>query len=196
MDRIIWDEAEIRREFLRLDRITGLNGGTLPIRFHKRGRAVGKFGYSKSGRMFFSFHSQYFDDPTIPPEALMDTVRHEYAHFMDYKNRGKSGHGKEWKLCCLAVGALPEQYFSMERVWRISERRLREEKRNELFDTCTAGMRIDHPRFGPGVVLLIRGCGLNRIAEVRFAGSEVKSLGLGWVCDYCPIQPGERENCA
>ena len=190
MDGFIWTEEEIRKEIRRMDKITGLNGAALPIQFHKRGRAVGRFCYSKSGKdVFFSFNTTYYTNPTIPREALTDTVRHEYAHYMDYMNRGTSGHGKDWKQCCLVVGALPERYFNMERVWRISDRQLAERKRNELFDNVRAGMAINHPRFGTGVIARIRGVGLNRIAEVRFETLGEKSLGLGWVCDLCLAEP-------
>lgn len=195
MERIIWTEEEIRKEIRKLDRITGLNGVDVPIRFHKRGRAVGRFSYTEDRVRNFSFNTIYFDDSTMPPEVLRDVIRHEYAHFMDFINRGKSSHGKEWKQCCLIVGALPQQYFSAERVWRISARRQREAERCAQFDAVSAGMRIDHPRFGGGVIAVIRGAGLNRIADVAFCG-EVKSLGLGWVCDHCPPETAREQSCA
>lgn len=196
MDRILWTAEEIRKEIRKLDKITGLAGAELPIHFHKRGRAVGRFSYSSEGSLSFSFNTQYFDDPTMPPEVLLDVVRHEYAHYMDYIDRGKSGHGKSWKMCCLVVGALPLRYFSMERVWRISELRQQRQKRNEQFDAVSAGMYVSHPRFGSGRIVCIRGTELNRVAEVTFANGDRKSLGLGWVCDHCPPEVVPERECA
>ena len=197
MEPVIRDELTVRleiyNELRRLDRITNLKGVLVPVHFHERGLAVGKFCHNKSKYMCFSFHRSYFTDPAMPPEVLMNTVRHEYAHYMDYMNRGKSGHGKPWKQCCLIVGAQPVQYFDKEWVARLSARHQQNRLRNQLFDTCIAGMHIDHPRFGDGEIVRIYGTALNRVADVTFAEQAPKAISLDWLFSHCPPRTAAQD---
>ena len=78
----IWNEAAIRKEFARLDAKTGLKGATLPISFSNAKCTLGS--YSSAGGGAFRFSRHYFDDPLWPIEEALDTIRHEYAHYMDH----------------------------------------------------------------------------------------------------------------
>ena len=47
---------------------------------------------------------------------VIDVLLHEIAHaitFIRYANTVR-GHGPEWKRCCVAIGAKPEQYYKGE----------------------------------------------------------------------------------
>ena len=78
----IWTETAIRKEFARLDAKTGLKGATLPISFGNAKCTLGS--YSSAGGGAFRFSRHYFDDPLWPIEEALDTIRHEYAHYMDH----------------------------------------------------------------------------------------------------------------
>lgn len=43
----------------------------------------------------------------INEEAIRDTILHEIAHALDYKNRGKSNHDAQWKKIAYAIGCVP-----------------------------------------------------------------------------------------
>ena len=76
-----WPEERIRQELQRLDKLTGLNGNALPIKFTYSNYMVGSFHvYDKN--QWFEFSRAYFEDPGTPEQANLDTIRHEYAHYM------------------------------------------------------------------------------------------------------------------
>ena len=103
----IFDEEMIRAELRRLDMKTGLHAADLPIKFGKARCTLGRFSYPSEDRMEFYFSNYYFQDPMHPIEEKLDTIRHEYAHYMDYMINGSSSHGPSWKNCCRIVGAIP-----------------------------------------------------------------------------------------
>lgn len=44
-----------------------------------------------------------------PDHIIINTMRHEIAHAVDYKRRGRSDHGWQWKNVALEVGANPDR---------------------------------------------------------------------------------------
>jgi predicted SprT family Zn-dependent metalloprotease len=42
-------------------------------------------------------------------ESVEDTIRHEIAHALAYRNCGHTGHGKPWQEACTITGARPER---------------------------------------------------------------------------------------
>lgn len=193
MGHEIMNEDAIRQEMRRLDERTHLAGAEVPIRFYKKGKALGKFSWSSSGKIGFSFNQEHFSNPDMVPEVLLDTVRHEYAHYMDYMNRGMSSHDKEWKKCCKIVGAIPDRYYNETQARYTIERVRRREQLNQQLSRYTAGMVLNHPRFGLGKIARILGDGLNRFAEVEF-DQGMKNIGLRWAESHCPA--ALEKNCA
>ena len=86
-----WTEDLIRNELRRLDEITGLKGSELPIHF---GNAVSYLAMFCAGeKMYFLFSNYYFKNPKIADETALNTIRHEYAHYLAYVLYGDCSHG-------------------------------------------------------------------------------------------------------
>lgn len=103
---------DIRKEYERLDKITGLHiskevGLDVTSRCTRR-RGVYK-RISKNGVLK---HEEIVISNFVlaePPESFFDTIRHEYAHAMDRRLNGpyNPSHGESWKRCCKVVGCAP-----------------------------------------------------------------------------------------
>jgi predicted SprT family Zn-dependent metalloprotease len=55
--------------------------------------------------------SKFFFDK-VSPAQIVDTIRHEIAHALDFKRNGSSSHGPKWKAIAVEVGAKPERCCS------------------------------------------------------------------------------------
>ncbi|MEL7302035.1 MAG: SprT-like domain-containing protein, partial [Pseudomonadota bacterium] len=49
--------------------------------------------------------------PSLPPDEVEDTIRHEIAHAIDGERRGRTNHDGAWKAVARACGARPERTF-------------------------------------------------------------------------------------
>lgn len=179
----IWSEAEIRKELTRLDAKTGLKGATLPITFSKARRTLGSYSSVDGGE--FQFSRYYFDDPSWPIEEALNTIRHEYAHYMDHMVYGNMGHGISWKKCCNEVGAMPIRCYSRERAKCYQDKHEAEQKQEEALAHYRTGSYIMHPRFSKGQIVEIVGADVDRYAVVDFKDMEPKKLLLRWVDENC-----------
>ena len=179
-----WTEFDIRAEIARLDAITGLNGAALPIKIGKARRSMGSFTYSTKIQ-YFTFSSVFFADEAFPEEQKLDTIRHEYAHYMNFARRTGQGHDAAWKKCCLEVGAYPERCVSNTRLELARKQQLERQARNAAYDGYRIGQLLEHPRFGWGVIVRIYGDGAQRNLEIRFDTHGLKRMGFQWVIDNC-----------
>lgn len=186
----VWDRAAICREIAVCDEMTGLRGKDLPIEFITNCRSLGRFSWSKSQGGRFQFNVDYFDDPTFPVEEAIDTIRHEYAHYIDREKFGKHGHGATWKKACRMVGANPSRFYSEENAKRHRQQHLEEQQRQMEYRAFCEGLEIVHPRFGTGSVLKINSDGGRSNLDVDFAACGVKKLGMGWVREHCAVHAG------
>lgn len=177
----IWNENNIRKELARLDAKTGLAGATLPITFSNAKCTLGS--YSAAGA--FRFSRKYFEDPSWPMEEALDTIRHEYAHYMDHMIYGNMGHGVTWKKCCLEVGALPVRCYSSERAKYYQVKHESERQKAASLDRYKVGSVIVHPKFGSGKIVEVVGDDARRFAVVAFKNMERKKLSLAWVDENC-----------
>ena len=112
----VWTEEGIQKELERLDAKTGMNGAGLPISFSNPKCTLGQYSSTDGGSFRFSNH--YYQDSTWPVEEALDTIRHEYAHYMDHMDHiiyRNLVHGSTWKKCCVSVGALPIHYYNEKR---------------------------------------------------------------------------------
>lgn len=183
-----WTESTIREELSRLDRKTGLKGSSLPINFNNAKSTLGLYSSVNGGS--FKFSNCYFQDPDWPVEEALDTIRHEYAHYMDHVLYGHGGHGPTWKLCCGVVGAMPIHCYNEKRADYYRQKHLKEDKLSEHYDTYSIGDAIEHPKFGTGIITDIFGESINRSVTIEFTSSGVKRLGLAWVdanCKQCNV---------
>lgn len=72
------------------------------------------FGYCSSKRKEIALSMRL---TKINDEAeVLDTIRHEIAHALDYIHHGKMGHGPTWRAWCLKTGANPKRTYSAEEV--------------------------------------------------------------------------------
>ncbi len=181
----IFDEEMIRAELRRLDMKTGLHAADLPIKFGKARCTLGRFSYPSEDKMEFYFSNYYFQDPMHPVEEKLDTIRHEYAHYMDYMLNGSSSHGSSWKNCCRLVGAFPTRCFSKQRSDSYLQKHEKERLLNEKYDVYVSGKKIMHPTFGEGTIVEIIGVGVSRIACVSFNGIGMKKLAISWIDLNC-----------
>lgn len=185
-NKYIWPEERVRAELRKMDKITGLKGAELPIRFNEAARTLGSFtpGRRESGSFQFSRH--YLENPNIPDEVNCDTIRHEYAHYMDWVIYGGSGHGKTWKACCSKIDALPLRLYNSgmakhyRKIHEISEANLRR------CSGYAVGQTVRHPQFGTGVIETIREAKEDRMLEVVFPGGTKKIFSACWMHDHCP----------
>lgn len=152
MSAVIWTEESIRNELKRLDHLSGLHGTTLPISFTEDQHTLGSF---LSCPMSFSFSNNWFQNPDWSRESALDTIRHEYAHYMDYVWYRGYGHGQTWKKCCAKVGAIPQRYYNanLEKCFQhIRQIAATAEKRASRY---SVGQALLHPQYGKGIILSI-----------------------------------------
>ena len=190
-DSGIWDEEAIRQELERLDKITGLHGSSLPITFGKARYQLGSFHVNPQKKEPKKFHFSlfYYGNPEWSKESALDTIRHEYAHYMDYMLYGNGGHGPTWKMCCRKIGANPSRCYSekMEAIYRKKEERQKEI--SVQVERFQPGKKIKHPKFGIGVIRTIKGPAERRILEVEFPQHDIRRLGAAWVNENCKLIP-------
>ncbi len=102
---------DIRKEYDRLDKLSGLDTSKVEIEISKRpGRRLGSFRYPlKEGtaplRIIISASVLELE------EQFWDTIRHEYAHaaaYLRYPGE-RHGHDELWKELCRELGCAPER---------------------------------------------------------------------------------------
>ena len=179
-NKIVWNETEIRKEMTRLDAVTGLRGASLPISFNNSERTLGMYCGENGGRFVFS--NFFFQNPDWPVAEVLDTIRHEYAHYMNHKLYANRGHGATWKHCCIVIGADPERLYDPDRRVRQAAEKV---KKLAQYDTYHAGTVVVHPRFGDGVIDKITGEGTDRSVSVAFRSVGRKTVPLEWLVQNC-----------
>ncbi len=181
---MIWNEERIREEIAKLDKKTGLQGAKLPITFGNSKYVVGSYYTQKNRPKKFQFSNYFFQNPEFPHEEAVDTIRHEYAHYMDSVIFGKSGHGKTWKQCCFYIDCSAGKYYSDVKEKYYAFKQEKEKAECEKVDRYPTGTVIEHPKFGTGTVVDVIGEGTRRTFIVDFQ-EEQKRLNALWVADYC-----------
>lgn len=177
------NEKIIRDEIKRLDGITKLSGSEVPIVFSSRATStLGCFNVDKDGNMSFSFSDSYYMDSKFPIQEKIDTIRHEYAHYMCYMLYGPyHGHDKFWKRCCTEIGATPTRLYNASRAEYYNEKN---KKENDLICKVNAykvGDKVAHPNFGQGTIISITGEAKSTFAIVKFANDMEKNISLYWL---------------
>lgn len=179
-----WPKERIRQEIQRLDGITGLNGSGVTIRLYEEREPLGCFTFIDPVRMTFGFSSTRFEDPKFTQAEALDVIRHEYAHFMEYRLFGEStDHGPNWKACCKKIGARPQTFYTEE--WRqLARTREKAVQERTRLDGFSVGSRLNHPEFGAGVVEGVQRFPTMTLISVRFSQG-VKVLDVDWARKNC-----------
>ena len=179
-----WPEERIRQELQRLDKLTGLNGNALPIKFTYSNYMVGSFHvYDKN--QWFEFSRAYFEDPGTPEQANLDTIRHEYAHYMDWAVYGNLGHGPTWKKCCGDLNTPSNRLYSNALAQQYQKRQDRAEANTRLCAGYTEGQTVVHEKYGTGVIRSVREVKEDRMLEIAFENGQTKILSARWIHDHC-----------
>ena len=182
---MIWTEEMIRREMEKLDRKTGLSGAKLPIRFSNGYSTLGMFHCEKSSDMWFSFSTKYYHDDNFSREEALDTIKHEYAHYMNHVLYRGTGHDRTWRKCCTDVGAVATRLYSgMFNDYYITK----EKEKGNLFEKLSKykiGSEIHHPVFGTGQITYIYGNDVDMIFDVNFYSKGTKKLTAKWIYENC-----------
>ena len=124
-----WNEDIIRYIIKNIDKKTGLNGAELSIELVNNNSYYGR--YSGENRKFL-FNVKLFNNPSTKESEVIDTIRHEYAHFYTHVcnlkhyigfARNEIHHGRDWKWACRMVGARPRAYCTPENYayWTIQQ---------------------------------------------------------------------------
>ena len=181
-----WPRERILAELKKLDGITGLNGAELPIEYTMWNCTLGMFHVTKKREpQKFSFSKIYLDDPSLPDEINIDTIRHEYAHYMDLVLYGNIGHSRTWKKCCGDVGIAPNRVFSDFSV-RYFKRLNRISSENEIiYKSYNEGMIVLHDKFGLGEIIRVMESSHDRILIIKFEDGTVRRLSALWVHEHC-----------
>lgn len=180
--QVMWNEETIRKELKRLDSITGLNGGELPIRFGKAKSYLGLY-YPSEGKGFY-FSTYYFENPDFQVESALDVIRHEYAHYMNHIVYNGYGHDKTWKKCCSIVGASPSRCYSKDRNEYHKAKHQQEQQMDERLKKYKVGQTITHPCFGKGIIKKIEKSGKSLYADIDFNYCD-KKISLAWIDEKC-----------
>ena len=168
---------------MRLDKLTGLCAAELPIKMTSGERVIGCYHGDKGGS--FTFSRKYFTNPEWAEEEALDTIRHEYAHYMDHMIYGNVGHGQTWKMCCAKVGACPVRcYKSWKNDYYNNKHAEEERKLSEMLE-YKIGDCIIHPRYGEGRIASVTGEKNRQTVKVAFGDAGLKTLSLLWVHDNC-----------
>lgn len=179
-----WPKDAIRREIRRLDQQTGLKGADITVRLYEEPEPLGCFTFIDPVRMTFGFSSTRFEDPRFTQAEALDVIRHEYAHFMEYRLFGEStDHGPNWKACCKQIGARPSTYYTED--WKsLARQRDRMAQERNRVDGFSPGKHIVHPAYGEGTVEGIQRMSAMTFVSVRF-GQMVKTLDVNWARQNC-----------
>ena len=191
-----WPESRIREELKRLDRMTGLHGSELPIRFTDSKRTLGMYFHADSKKQHFAFSRHYFENPDFSNAEALDTIRHEYAHFMVdeiYGANADRSHGNMWKACCRRVGARPQRLYNAKvNQTHLNREQAEQERENSIvsfLDSIKPGTLLNHPSFGAGRVTDIDKTPLNARVTIRFdADQTCRRFGAQWVAQNCTMR--------
>lgn len=183
-----WPRERIRKEIRQLDSRTGLNGLALSIRFSDDTETLGSFAHSKSQRpLYFTFSRHFFEDPSFTDEEAIDTIRHEYAHFMKcvrYPDQEEDVHGPLWQRCCREIGAVPEACHDLARRYtasRVQHRLLLQ----DVAEVVEIGQIITHPRYGDATITHIRQRKGTPGVSLTFPNGRVRKCTLDWLLENC-----------
>ena len=99
---------EIREEYLRLDRVCGIDSSRIELRINNAKKRLGSFSCRPGfpGRkMSITISRKALQDDAL----FLDTIRHEYAHAVVSIREpfSRHGHDRVWKAVCREVGCTP-----------------------------------------------------------------------------------------
>lgn len=113
-----WDENKIRWIIDNIDKKTGLHGAEIRIVLANHAGALGCYQFV--GEEVFWFKPSFINNDDTPEAAVIDLIRHEYAHYYVHAanlkrfighSKRETSHGKDWRWACKMVGAIPTRCY-------------------------------------------------------------------------------------
>lgn len=188
-----WPKERIREELRKLDRKTGLSGSELPIILNRNSRYLGTFTHSPEGEpLYFTFSTKFCENDEFPEAQMINTIRHEYAHYMvcvRYPGLTERSHGRHWKLCCMEVGAAPLSSCDTRRDREIRKREKKKESESALIRALMPelpiGMQVTHPVFGPATISGVTPHADNPRISLTFPDGQKRLFPAKWIIEHC-----------
>ena len=118
-----WTTDIIRDELKRLDTLTGMSAGDLPVWLDDEHQDdfIAAYAFSQDGPEVFHFTRSFFTDKRILDETGYQTIRHEYAHYLDhmltegdYLSDDYDAHGPMWQACCSMIGTPACEFYTSD----------------------------------------------------------------------------------
>lgn len=116
------DISSIRREMDRLDRLSGLDTSSIPIRISTRmtsgwGKCSYRYAHRKYGIKEIVFAARLLEHGTM--EHILNVIRHEYAHaYVILTHNQKHGHDAVWRRAALRFGCNAKRCEAFDEVDR------------------------------------------------------------------------------
>lgn len=183
-----WTGKRIRSMFIAMDRLTGLKGAGLPIRFAPG--EPSEYFCSDFGDMHFVFPESWITSATAPTHRTRTLVRHAYVHYMIHMLYPDSRFDLAWKKCSWFAGMHVRAAHSDEERESYPLRGIHPANYPGDYPgcPCETGQRLIHAEFGPGVVRSVQ-CGMTKaIAKIEFSygGRTFETYRTAdWVSTFC-----------
>ena len=183
-----WPHERIRREIRQLDNRTGLDGLKLSIYFNDDEQKLGTFTHTQHQTpLYFTFSQHFFENPAFTDAEAIDTVRHEYAHFMKcvrYPDQEEDPHGPLWQQCCREIGAVPKARHDYGRSYSASHVQHLLLMR-DVAEVVQPGLTVTHPQYGDALITHISHNKKTPNVSLTFPNGKVRKFTLDWLLENC-----------
>ena len=183
-----WTGKRIRGIFIAMDRLTGLKGAGLPIRFIPG--EPGEYFRADPGDMHFLFPERWLTTAATISLCTCTLVRHAYVHYMIHMLYPNSRFDLAWKKCSWFAGAYISATHTDQEKGEYPLRSLYPANYGDDYPgcPCETGQRLIHAEFGPGVVRSVECSAARTIALLEFSnnGRAFETYRTSdWVSAFC-----------
>lgn len=126
---------DIRREYSRLDAMTGATISELPIKISKRGvTRYGSCRWQIRNGIVYPLWISISDFILACEDGFWEVIRHEYAHALVAVRTGrKHGHDAVWKAACREIGCNTSRLSHQEDAHALSVEKRVQKERYEIY---------------------------------------------------------------
>ena len=117
-NKCYWTANKIKDVIKNLDCITWLEGRTLPVRFVNDENMLGDLVFMDGEPVEFQFSKRFLNDQYLPYSYALDTIKIQYAKYMNYMLGGDIGNTKSFVDCCREIMCPPVYGFNLKRFRR------------------------------------------------------------------------------
>ena len=146
-----WTANKIKNVIKELDGITWLEGRTLPVRFVNDENMLGEVVFMDGEPVEFQFSNRFLKDPYLPYSFAIDTIKRQYAKYMNYMLNCEIGETKSFVECCRELMCTPEYGFNLSRFQKYRDNL---KKNGVAMNIKEADNMVECCRIGERVVIL------------------------------------------